>query len=51
MHLSYVENRFPEHQLVLWHLEWVFSVAMELLDLGITELFLLQVKTVLATSC
>jgi len=51
MHLSNVANRFLEHQLVLWHLEWVFSVAMELLELGNTELLLLQVKAVPVTSC
>jgi len=36
-HLSYLENRFPEHLPVLWHLVWGFSVAMEVLDLGIIE--------------
>ena len=50
-HLSCVENRFPGHLLVLLHLEWGFSVAMEVLDLGITEPLLLLVKVVLATLC
>jgi len=48
--LSYLENRFTEHLPVLWHLVWGFSVAMEVLDLGIIEPLLWQVKAVLATS-
>jgi len=48
-HLSYHVNRFTEHLPVLWHLVWGFSGAMEVLDLGVIEPLLLQVKAVLVT--